>query len=302
MDAPWLAIYVETSTPLSEGEKARLTKNLSLARQLGAEVIATAGDNVAGAMLDVAREQGATQIVVGKPLGHPVLEFFRGGSLATKLIRHGGDIDIHIVRAEKTGMARQRRLVTDLLGSNLARDCGWGLATVAAVTLVNWFLQSVTGYWAVALVYLLAVVFLASLFAGTLAPAPYAKQFREEPDAAPSAQHWLGTDDLGRDRFSRVLYGTRISLLLAPAAAFLAAALAGRSTSPKYLTAATRRSSSLASSWRASGSTRAISPARTASSTVSATASTGVRCSGRIRGSRLCCAISMKRNSAGSLS
>src|SRR6267154_6128622 len=74
---------------------------------------------------------------------------------------------------------------------------------------------------------ILATVFLASLFAGTLAPAPYAKQFREEPDAAPTRQHWLGTDDLGRDRFSRVLYVTRISLLLAPAAAFLAAALAG---------------------------------------------------------------------------
>jgi len=74
---------------------------------------------------------------------------------------------------------------------------------------------------------LLAAVFLASLFAGYLAPAPYAKQFREEPDAAPSRQHWLGTDDLGRDRFSRVLYGTRISLFLAPAAALLAAVLAG---------------------------------------------------------------------------
>lgn len=161
MDAPWLAIYVETSAPLSEDGKARLTKNLSLARQLGAEVIHTAGDNVADAMLEVAREQGVTQIVVGKPLGHPVWEFLRGGSMATKLIRHSGDIDIHIVRAEKTGRAQRRRRVTDWLGSNLLRDCGWGLGAVAAVTLVNWFLQRVTGYWAIALVYLLLVVLVA---------------------------------------------------------------------------------------------------------------------------------------------
>jgi peptide/nickel transport system permease protein len=29
---------------------------------------------------------------------------------------------------------------------------------------------------------------------------------------APSAQHWMGTDQLGRDVFSRVLYGARVSL------------------------------------------------------------------------------------------
>ena len=74
---------------------------------------------------------------------------------------------------------------------------------------------------------ILAVTFAACLLAGILAPASYATQFREEPDAAPSHQHWLGTDDLGRDRFSRLLQGTRISLLLAPAAALLTAALAG---------------------------------------------------------------------------
>jgi peptide/nickel transport system permease protein len=28
----------------------------------------------------------------------------------------------------------------------------------------------------------------------------------------PSAAHWMGTDDLGRDMFARVLYGGRISL------------------------------------------------------------------------------------------
>jgi len=65
-----------------------------------------------------------------------------------------------------------------------------------------------------------------SLAANWLAPAGYAKQYREATDAAPSRQHWLGTDEIGRDRFARVLYGTRISLLLAPAAALLSTLLA----------------------------------------------------------------------------
>jgi peptide/nickel transport system permease protein len=78
----------------------------------------------------------------------------------------------------------------------------------------------------IACVLLLTVVG-GSFAANWLAPANYATQFRDElPNAGPSKAHWLGTDDLGRDRFSRVLYGTRVSLLLAPAAALLSTILA----------------------------------------------------------------------------
>jgi peptide/nickel transport system permease protein len=72
----------------------------------------------------------------------------------------------------------------------------------------------------------LILVIAASLAANWLAPAGYATQFREATDAPPSRAHWLGTDELGRDRFARVLYGTRISLLLAPAAALLSTLMA----------------------------------------------------------------------------
>jgi peptide/nickel transport system permease protein len=72
----------------------------------------------------------------------------------------------------------------------------------------------------------LAVVVAASLAAGWLAPAGYATQFREAPNAPPSRRHLLGTDEIGRDLFSRTLYGTRISLLLAPAAALLSTLMA----------------------------------------------------------------------------
>ncbi len=81
------------------------------------------------------------------------------------------------------------------------------------------------GLRAAAICFLLAVG-TACLFSDFVAPASYEHQFRDLPDAPPTSQHWLGTDDLGRDRFSRLLYGTRVSLLLAPAAALLASLLA----------------------------------------------------------------------------
>ena len=72
----------------------------------------------------------------------------------------------------------------------------------------------------------LGVVTLASLAAGYLAPSSYSEQYRDSISAPPSARFLLGTDELGRDRFARLLYGTRISLLLAPAAAFLSTLIA----------------------------------------------------------------------------
>jgi peptide/nickel transport system permease protein len=74
------------------------------------------------------------------------------------------------------------------------------------------------------LVLLAAVV--AVLAARWIAPAGYEQQFRETPDAPPSAHHLLGTDELGRDRWARLLYGLRVSLALAPLAALLTTALA----------------------------------------------------------------------------
>src|SRR3989339_2269670 len=44
----------------------------------------------------------------------------------------------------------------------------------------------------------------------------------ENDTLAPSAQHWFGTDDLGRDIFSRAVYGARISLTVGIVAVFIA--------------------------------------------------------------------------------
>ena len=73
----------------------------------------------------------------------------------------------------------------------------------------------------------LALVTIAALSAEWLAPASYSRQFRDSVLAAPSREHPLGTDELGRDRFSRLIYGTRVSLALAPAAALVSSLLSG---------------------------------------------------------------------------
>jgi ABC-type dipeptide/oligopeptide/nickel transport system permease subunit len=73
---------------------------------------------------------------------------------------------------------------------------------------------------------LLISIMLLLILAPYVAPHSYATQFREAPDARASRQFPLGTDALGRDRFSRMLYGGRISLVCAPAAALVSSVLA----------------------------------------------------------------------------
>jgi peptide/nickel transport system permease protein len=43
--------------------------------------------------------------------------------------------------------------------------------------------------------------------------------------AKPSAEHWLGTDELGRDELSRLIYGARVSLLVGVGAALISTAV-----------------------------------------------------------------------------
>jgi peptide/nickel transport system permease protein len=73
---------------------------------------------------------------------------------------------------------------------------------------------------------ILAVVALCALLAPVIAPYDYSRQFREAPHASASSKFLMGTDDLGRDRLSRLIYATRVSILLAPAAALVSVALA----------------------------------------------------------------------------
>ena len=73
---------------------------------------------------------------------------------------------------------------------------------------------------------LLAALTVVTLLAPILAPFdPDAVNLATGRLLAPSAQHWMGTDQLGRDLLSRVLYGARISLMIGFLAVLIAITL-----------------------------------------------------------------------------
>ena len=63
------------------------------------------------------------------------------------------------------------------------------------------------------LIYIIFIVVLA-LLTPLIAPYDYALQDLDLGPSGPSSEHWLGTDTLGRDLLTRMMYGSRISLMV----------------------------------------------------------------------------------------
>jgi len=68
--------------------------------------------------------------------------------------------------------------------------------------------------------FLLLVILFASLFAPLLSSYDPTKINITQRFAPPSAEHWFGTDEVGRDIYTRILYGARLSLGVGVAVVF----------------------------------------------------------------------------------
>ena len=71
----------------------------------------------------------------------------------------------------------------------------------------------------------IGLVCFCALFAEMISPYPFYEQFPEKALADPSLEHWLGTDHLGRDLLSRIIYGSRMSMAVGIFTALLSAVL-----------------------------------------------------------------------------
>lgn len=75
-----------------------------------------------------------------------------------------------------------------------------------------------------AVVGLVIIVFLIilAIFPGQISSPDYITQRLRERYLKPSAEHWLGTDDIGRDIFTRIVWGARTSLTIGLSAVVIA--------------------------------------------------------------------------------
>ncbi len=79
-----------------EAALRRLEEHAVLAEDLGAEVIRTKSRDIAGKLVEVARERQVTQLVLGQPARSHWEELLRG-SIINRVLRLSTDIDIHLV-------------------------------------------------------------------------------------------------------------------------------------------------------------------------------------------------------------
>ncbi|MEV6008589.1 ATP-binding protein [Streptomyces sp. NPDC051976] len=103
-----LAVHIARSDGLADASPAALAKQRSLVESLGGTFHSVVGDHVPSALLDFARAESATQLVVGTSRRGRLAHFLTGRGVGETTVEQSGDIDVHMVTHER---ARRGRLL-----------------------------------------------------------------------------------------------------------------------------------------------------------------------------------------------
>ncbi|MBS2964669.1 sensor histidine kinase KdpD [Actinocrinis puniceicyclus] len=122
--AELLALHVARSDGLASATSpAALAAQRHLVESLGGSYHTVVGDDVPRALLEFARAQNATQLVLGTSRRNRVSRLLTGRGIGESAIRLSGDIDVHMVTHEEPGQARRRGA---WLPPNPLREAVWG--------------------------------------------------------------------------------------------------------------------------------------------------------------------------------
>jgi two-component system sensor histidine kinase KdpD len=162
LDAPWIAVYVDTGVNLTDQDKIQLTKNLSLVRELGGDIVSTADTDLAKALLRIADQRNITQVIFGRPTRRWLKDIFSSGTPLDKLVKESGNFDVLVLRHEKPIQKQGKRPFAFTPESGFL-SYWYILWVIAAISLLNGIINPIIGYRAAGFVFLLSILII-SLF------------------------------------------------------------------------------------------------------------------------------------------
>jgi two-component system sensor histidine kinase KdpD len=101
-----LAVHVARSDGLTGASPADLARQRQLVETLGGTYHQIVGDDVAKALLEFARAENATQLVLGASRRSRLAALLSGQGIGSATIRESGDIDVHLVTHAQVGKGR----------------------------------------------------------------------------------------------------------------------------------------------------------------------------------------------------
>jgi two-component system sensor histidine kinase KdpD len=103
-----LAVHVARSDGLTGASPALLAEQRALVESLGGTFHSVVGDDVPHALLQFARAENATQLVLGVSRRGRVERFLGGYGIGETVVQDSGDIDVHMVTHEKSAAEQSR--------------------------------------------------------------------------------------------------------------------------------------------------------------------------------------------------
>ena len=163
------ALYVQTpgDAAMNTEDTSRLQANMHLAKQLGAEIVTTHGEDVPTQIAEYARLSGVTKIVIGQS-GIQCRHFFSKPILTERLIALITAADIHIIPdAEDYRNSRRKPSIPIYPAFPATRELLLTAGILAAATIVGWFfLQLGFANANIIMVYLLGVLLTSAFTSG----------------------------------------------------------------------------------------------------------------------------------------
>lgn len=160
LEAPWIALYVDRSESLSSEDQNQLNKNITLAKELGAEFLSIQEFDLVGGIERIAKQRNVSQIILGRP-EKKLYDYIGVKNIIDHLTDKLPTIDIHIVR-QNNKIERPFQLLSYFKIHSPIQQYYNVLLILTAVSLTNLIIRDFIGYRAVGFLYLFTVLVISS--------------------------------------------------------------------------------------------------------------------------------------------